>query len=70
MLYGERGLRAFEVSIAQKLHPDDLRGLLRFRADQPHAKAHPLYRGTRRWHDRGVEILPFTDGVAELDRWQ
>jgi predicted AAA+ superfamily ATPase len=69
VLYGERGIRAFEVKMAQRIRPDDLRGLLRFRADFPQAKAHLLYLGNRRWHDRGVEVLPFTDCVTQLDHW-
>ena len=69
VLYGERGLRAFEVKMAQNIRPDDLRGLLRFRAEFPQAKAHLLYLGNRRWHDRGVEVLPFADCLARLDQW-
>ncbi len=67
VLYGERGLRAFEVKMAQNVRPDDLRGLLRFRADFPQAKAYLLYLGNRRWHDSGVEVLPFVECVAQLD---
>jgi len=67
VLYGERGLRAFEVKMAQNVRPDDLRGLLRFRADFPQAKAYLLYLGNRRWHDSGVEVLPFAECVAQLD---
>ena len=69
VLYGERGLRAFEVKMAQNIRPDDLRGLLSFRTDFPQAKAHLLYLGNRRWHDRGVEVLPFADCVTQLDHW-
>ncbi len=69
VLYGERGLRAFEVKMAQNVRADDLRSLLRFRADFPQARAHLLYLGQRRWHDRGVEVLPFADCVAKLDQW-
>ena len=69
VLYGERGLCAFEVKMAQSIRPEDLRGLLRFREDFPQAKAHLLYLGNRRWHDRGVEVLPFSDCVNQLDRW-
>jgi predicted AAA+ superfamily ATPase len=69
VLYGERGLRAFEVKMAQHIRSDDLRGLLRFRGDFPQARAHLLYLGNRRWHDRGVEVLPFTDCVTQLDHW-
>lgn len=69
VLYGERGLRAFEVKMAQTIRAEDLRGLLRFRTDFPQAKAHLLYLGNRRWHDRGVEVLPFADCVTKLDLW-
>ncbi len=69
VLYGERGLRAFEVKMAHNVRPDDLRALLRFRADFQGAKAHLLYLGHRRWHERGIEIVPFLDCVAKLDQW-
>jgi predicted AAA+ superfamily ATPase len=69
VLYGERGLRAFEVKMAHNVRPDDLRALWRFREDFPQAKAHLLYLGNRRWHDRGTEILPFLDCVTKLDQW-
>jgi predicted AAA+ superfamily ATPase len=69
VLYGERGLRAFEVKMAQTVRSDDLRPLLRLRADFPQARAHLLYLGQRRWHERGVEILPFRECVAALDQW-
>ena len=69
VLYGDRGLRAFEVKMAHNVRPDDLRSLLRFRADFPQAKAHLLYLGERRWHDRGIEVLPLLDCVRKLDQW-
>ncbi len=69
VLYGERGLRAFEVKMAHNVRPDDLRSLLRFRADFPQAKTYLLYLGQRRWHDRGIEVLPFVECVTTLDKW-
>ena len=69
VLYGERGLRAFEVKMTDNVRPDDLRALLRFREDFPEAKIHLLYLGKRRWHDRGIEVLPFFDCVSKLDQW-
>jgi predicted AAA+ superfamily ATPase len=69
VLYGERGLHAFEVKMTHNLRPDDLRGLLRFCGDYPQAKARLLYLGNRRWHDRGIEVLPFLDCVSQLDQW-
>jgi predicted AAA+ superfamily ATPase len=67
VLYGERGLLAFEVKMRQTVRPEDLRGLSLFLADFPQAKAHLLYLGKRRWHERGIEIVPFTDAMARLD---
>lgn len=69
VLYGERGLRVFEVKMSQNVRPDDLRALLRLRADFSEARAHLLYLGQRRWHDRGIEVLPFVDCVTKLDQW-
>jgi predicted AAA+ superfamily ATPase len=69
VLYGERGLRAFEVKMAQTVRAEDLGPLRRFLSDYPQARAHLLYLGNRRWHERGVEILPFVDCVARLDEW-
>lgn len=69
VLYGERGLRAFEVKMSQTVRSEDLRGLTRFREDYPSAKLHLLHLGSRRWHERGIEVLPFAECVANLDQW-
>ena len=69
VLYSERGLRVFEVTMADHIRRDDLSALLRFREDFPQAKAYLLYLGHRRWHDRGVEVLPFVDCVTTLQQW-
>lgn len=69
VLYGERGLRAFEVKMAHNIRQDDLRALRSFQTDFPQAETYLLYLGERRWHDRGVEVLPFIDCVTRLDQW-
>ena len=69
VLYGDRGLRAFELKMADNVRPDDLRALRRFREDFPEAKTHLLYLGKRRWHEHGIEVLPFVDCVIKLDQW-
>ncbi len=69
VLYGERGLRAFEIKMSQNVRPDDLSALRRFREDFKEAKTFLLYLGHRRWHDRGVEIVPFVDCVTNLNQW-
>ena len=54
--------------MSRTVRSEDLRGLLRFRAEYPEAAAYLLHLGDRRWHDRGVEVIPFHDGVTGLDR--
>jgi predicted AAA+ superfamily ATPase len=69
VFYGERGLRVFEIKMAQTVRGEDLRALRKFQDDFPEAKAGLLYLGRRRWHDRGIEVLPFADCIDELDQW-
>jgi predicted AAA+ superfamily ATPase len=68
VLYGERGLRAFEVKMSSTVRDEDLDGLLRFREEYPEATTHLLHLGNRRRHDRGIEVLPFLECVRGLDR--
>ncbi len=69
VLYGERGLRAFEVKRSDRVRAEDLRALLRFREDFPESRACLLHLGTRRWHDRGIDVVPFLDCVRALEDW-
>lgn len=69
VLYGERGLRAFEVTMATTVRRDDLHGLRRFLEEFPDTRAHVLYLGQRRWHDRGIDIIPFSACLTHLDRY-
>ncbi|OGA26257.1 MAG: ATPase [Betaproteobacteria bacterium RIFCSPLOWO2_02_FULL_67_26] len=66
VLYGERGMRAFEVKSSSRLREQDFRGLHRLREDYPAVRGYLLYRGTRRWHERGVEVLPLKDALPSL----
>lgn len=66
VLYGARGLVAFEVKTTSRVRPDDLRGLRRFREDYPQAKAFFVYTGSRRWHEGGIEIVPAGDALRSL----
>lgn len=45
ILYGERGLLAFEVKISKNISKNDLKGLLAFKEEYPMEKAHILYGG-------------------------
>jgi predicted AAA+ superfamily ATPase len=68
VLYGERGLAAFEVKHAAKLRTDDFKGLRAFRKDYPMASCRLLYMGRdRRWVD-DVEVIPVDQALRELPR--
>ena len=68
VLYGARGLRAFEIKRGVRIRPDDLKALRLFRDDFPESRAFLLYAGARRWHESGVDVVPFTAAVAELEQ--
>lgn len=66
VLYGERGMRAFEVKSSARLRAEDFRGLHRLREDYPAARGYLLYGGTRRLHERGIEVLPLGEALPGL----
>jgi len=67
VLYGERGLVAFEVKMTQTVRPGNLRGLRRFRENYPQAKTFFVYTGSRRGHDAGIEIMPAEAALRGLE---
>ncbi len=66
VLYGERGLRAVEIKRSHALREHDLHGLFRFKQDYPEAKAYCLHLGNRRWHDRGIDLIPASEWLLKL----
>jgi uncharacterized protein len=67
VLYGELGLIAVEVKRSQRVRPDDLQGLLRFRQDYPSSRAVLLHGGPRRWHESGIDMVPLREALVDLD---
>jgi len=61
VLYGERGLLAFEIKRSDRIRKEDLKALQSFAADYPMAKCYLLYSGSRRLREGAVEILPLTE---------
>ena len=61
ILYGERGLKAFEVKLGSKVSPQDLRGLKSFRQDYPMAETTLVYGGSKKYHEGDVLCLPAQD---------
>ena len=66
VLYGGRGIKAFEVKRTNRISGSMLRGLKAFQNDYPGAKLYFIYGGERRLRDGDIEILPIKDALKEL----
>ena len=66
VLYGRRGIKAFEVKRTGKASREMLKGLKAFLRDYPFAKAYFIYGGERRMHEDDIEVIPFKDILKEL----
>lgn len=58
VLYGERGLLAFELKAGSRLREADFKTLEQFGDDYPEARRFVVYTGTRAEKRKGVEVLP------------
>lgn len=66
VLYGDRGLLAFEIKRAGTVQSQALRGLKAFLLDYPMSKAYFIYGGARRMYQEGIEIIPLDAALREL----
>ncbi len=66
VLYGEKGILAFEVKRTGKVIGPMLNGLKSFLRDYPMAKAYFIYGGERRMRDGNIEIFPMSDALRKL----
>ncbi|MDZ4697807.1 MAG: DUF4143 domain-containing protein [Deltaproteobacteria bacterium] len=69
VLYGERGLVAFETKRAARLRSDDFSSLQAFREAYPMAKTILAYGGTRTYREGSVEVVPYGDCLRRLSEW-
>jgi predicted AAA+ superfamily ATPase len=58
VLYGPRGLHAFEVKRSSVFREGDLGALRLFRQDYPKARGYLLYGGTQRYRFGSIEVMP------------
>lgn len=58
VLYGERGILAFEVKRSSRFNKQDLSALRLFLSDYPEAKGFFLYGGDQELEVNGIQILP------------
>ena len=66
ILYGEKGILAFEVKRTGKVIGPMLSGLKSFLRDYPMANAYFIYGGERRMREGDIEILPINDALKKL----
>jgi len=58
VLYGPRGLHAFEIKHADRVRSEDTASLRLFLQDYPSAKCHLLYLGHEEYHEGGISVVP------------
>lgn len=68
VLYGRRGLLAFEVKRSSRIRSEDFRSLKAFHEDYKEARSYMLYLGTRRYFEGNTEVIPFHEAILSLDK--
>lgn len=66
VLYGEKGIIAFEVKRTGKISSKMLSGLKSFLTDYPEAKSYFVYGGDRIMRDGKIEIVPMKWALSHL----
>ena len=66
VLYGERGLKAFEIKRRGRVPSSELRGLKAFLKDYPTARAYYIYGAERRMSEGDIDIIPLDYALKNL----
>ncbi len=66
VLYGPRGIKAFEIKRSHRVRQEDLSSLRSFLRDYPKAQAHLIYGGTRHEERDGISLLPYEWSLQNL----
>lgn len=66
VLYGNKGIKAFELKRTGKVSSSMMRGLKAFLKDYPKSKAYFIYGGERRLREGAIEIFPIRDALKDL----
>lgn len=66
VLYGARGLSAFEIKRKARITKNDLKNLKLFKHDYPMAKTYLLYGGEKTYWDNDVQIIPYKSALTRL----
>jgi len=68
VLYGPRGIHAFELKHADRVRGEDTSSLKLFLHDYPSAKCHLLYLGNEEYHEDGVSVIPLETALRRFVR--
>ena len=66
VLYGNSGLKIFEIKRKRKISDKDLKGLRAFKADYPEAEAYCIFGGEREMSHAGIKIIPMEQAMKDL----
>jgi len=66
VLYGSRGIKAFEIKRTAKVQKEDLAGLKALLRDYPKADTYLIYGGKRRMREGPIEIIPIDECLRKL----
>ncbi|MEW6103713.1 MAG: AAA family ATPase, partial [bacterium] len=66
VLYGDKGIKAFEIKRTAKITPSLTKGLKAFLKEYPLSKAYFLYGGERRLYEGNIEIIPIEEALKDL----
>lgn len=67
VLYGPKGLFAFEIKRKTNITNNDLRGIKAFRKDYPEAKCYVFCGAKREEHRNGIMIMPVEKALDEME---
>ncbi len=68
VLYGPRGIHAFELKHSDRVRSEDTSGLKLFLHDYPSAKCYLLYLGNEEYHDDGVSVMHLETALRRFVR--
>ena len=66
VLYGTKGIKAFEIKRTGKISHSMLKGLKAFQEDYPQSQAYFIYGGERRLREGEIEIIPMKEALKNL----
>lgn len=66
ILYGPRGLHAFEIKRTNRLTPKIYKGLMRFHEDYPEARLHLIFLGAHREFHENITAHPLQEALQNL----